>query len=92
MKNKTVTIDPVLLIFDVTIIIGLLIGFILALNIPIYSLAQYYIGGFGVSAIAWIFVSMHFERLQRFHWFFQYAFTGLGIGVVISGFIVINFL
>ena len=89
LENKT--IDPILLTFDVSMLVGFVFGFILALNIPMNSLVYYYLFGFGVSAITWIFLLMHFERIQKLHKFFTPAFTGLGLGVIISGFIVIEF-
>ena len=89
MKNKTIIVNPVLLMLDVSILIGFLLGFILALNISLYLLVQYYIFGFGMSVIAWIFLGMHFEKIQELHEYFQFIYTGLGIGIVISGFTVI---
>ena len=91
MENKTITINPVLLIFDVSILIGFLLGFILALNMSVYSLAQYYLFGFGISAIVWIFLGMHFKKIQKLHNFFTFVFGGLGLGIIVSGFVVIKF-
>ena len=89
MDKEIININPRLLAFDISMIIGFVFGVILALNISMYPLVLYYIGVFGFFSISWVILYMHSERIQKYHDIVSFAFMGVGVGITISGFIII---
>ena len=92
MQRKNDKEKTILFTFELSILIGFIIGFILTLNISIKQLVPYYIFGFGISSITWVLLTIHYKKIQKLHNLFTFIFIGTGIGLVFSGIIVITFI